>query len=818
MLFNHLNISWRRLKKQKTYTLINCISLALGITSALSILLYIQDETSYDRFHEKQERIVRLTRWFTPDFKIINHFARCPYAWQPWMEDFRQEYPEIESVARLSRKSGIVLRIGENLFSEKNFFLTDKEIFQVFSIPLSAGDNLTALNIPYSIILTESMAKKYVNGNAMGQVLYVIDDQGNKIPYKITGLMKDWPENSHIRVDFLASSSGQNMDREWAYTYLLLREHTDYRQLEQKFPDFVRHHFEGVDPDRSKFFLQKLTDIHLSSHLDRELEVNGDGKTINVLWIAALLIILITCVNYTNLVVAQALRHAKEINIRRVIGSSKGQLAVQFLTETALITVTAGMLSLITTQLLLPEINSLTGKYLVLQLSVKNILLFVGFIGILGFVTGVYPAFIISRTQLFERNKPTTLSFLGTRLKLTPRRNVLVILQFCISACLMICALIIRGQLNYIAQKPLGLNKDCVINIGKDLPQQVRAKYQVLRNQLMQNSHIVNVCASMQEPSSEIKDMGECSVESIREGNNTVFLYILPVDEHFFDLMEIQIVHGQQFPSSNVDYESMTFSPNDNFIKELDNAPRSYILNEAAVKHIGFSPAEKAIDKHMDWRNELIHLKQGPIIGVVKDFHFSTLHKEIVPYVLVCEPRFCGSILVKLKSENISSTMKEIERTWIAMFPETPFEFNFLDDLYGELYVNERQLENVSLGFSFLAILIACLGLIGLVSYSAEERTKEIGIRKVLGSSATGILYLLVQSYIKWIIIGNIIAWPIAYLLMKKWLQDFAYRIDLSLWPFLLSGMFALIVALLTVIRQTVRAASSNPVECLKYE
>ena len=253
-------------------------------------------------------------------------------------------------------------------------------------------------------------------------------------------------------------------------------------------------------------------------------------------------------------------------------------------------------------------------------------------------------------------------------------------------------------------------------------------------------------------------------------------------------------------------------------MKDINESPRYYILNETAVKHIGFSSAEKAIGKQMDWRNELFHFKQGPIIGVVKDFHFSTLHKEIVPYVMVYERRFCGSILVKLKSENMSSTLKDIEGTWTAMFPETPFEFNFLDDLYAELYINEQQLENVSMGFSFLAILIACLGLIGLVSYSVEERTKEIGIRKVLGSSAAEILYMLVQSYMKWILVGNIIAWPVVYLLMKKWLQNFAYRIDLSFWPFLLAGVFALFIGLLTVSWQTVRAATANPVEAMRYE
>ena len=816
MLLNYLKIAWRYLKKQKLFSLIHTLSLTLGITSAFLIFMYIQDETSYDNFQEKGDHVVRLTSWFSPNAKTSNHFARCPNAWRPWVDALREEFPEIENIARLTRKRGAVLQVGENRFSEDYFFITDKEVFDVLTIPLVAGDESTALEHPYSVIITKSMAAQYPDGKALGQFLNVIDDQGEKTAYQITGIMQDWPENSHLDIHFLASNVNQNLEREWAYMYLLLDGHTNPKQLEQKFPDFIQRHFGEQAAQNSAYYLQKLKDIHLYSHLDREIKGNGDINTIYVLWITALFIIIITCINYINLSTAQAVKRCKEVGIRRTIGSTKNQLIAQFLTEAVLITILAAVCSFLCIHVALPQLNHLTGKSLTFQMANPEIFLYLGFVLVIGLLSGIYPAIAIARSHSLVAMQSK--SFQTNRLNKLSFRNLLVTLQFAISAFLLICTFILKGQLKYVYEKPLGFNKEQVINVGQDISQSTRAQYQVLRNRLMQNPDIINVSACMNKPSYEVKDIGASFVESIREGEDRAYLFILPVDEHFFDLMEIEMLSGNQFPPSNLHYDALTFTHNQNFVNEINSTPRTYILNETALKQIGFTSAEEAIGKQMDWNNSLLRLQPGPIIGVVKDFHFSTLQKEIKPFVMILEPRFLGSVLIKLRLNTMPATIHEIEHIWNEMFPEDPFEYHFLDDLFAELYANEQQLQDVVTLFTWIAIFIGCLGLFGLMVHSAEQKTKEIGVRKVLGASVASILCLLAQNYIKWIVIANFIAWPIAWYAMHKWLENFAYRIDLTIWPFLLSGLLALIIASLTVSWQAVRAATANPIKALKYE
>ena len=814
MFLNYLKIAWRYLRKQKLFSLIHIFSLTLGISSAFLIFMYIHDETSYDNFQEKSDHIVRLTSWFSPNAKATNHFARCPNAWRPWVDAFRDEFPEIKNIARLTRKQGTVLEVGEDRFREDYFFYTDKEVFDVLTIPLIAGDRSTALKNPYSIIITESMAAQYPDGNALGQFLNVIDNQGTKTTYQITGIMKDWPTHSHLQIHFLASSVDQILEREWAYIYLLLDEYANPKQLEQKFPDFILKHFGEQAAQNSAYYLQKLKDIHLHSHLDREIKVNGDINTIYVLWIVALFILIITCINYINLSTAQAVKRHKEIGIRRTIGSTKKQLVAQFLTEAVLITILAAVCSFLCIQLALPQLNHLAGKSLNFKIMDTRIGFYLGFVLVIGLLSGIYPALAIARSYSLaamqfkgsQTNRSNKLSF----------RNLLVTLQFGISAFLLVCTFILKGQLKYVYEKPLGFNKEQVISVGQNISQNTRSQYQVLSNCLMENPNIVNVSACMNKPSYEVKDMGSSFVESIREGEDRAYLFILPVDDHFFDLMEIEILSGNQFPPSNLNYDELMFKGN--FLNEVNSAPRTYILNEAALKQVGFTSAEEAVGKQMDWNNSLLRLQPGPIVGVVKDFHFSTLQKEVKPFVMVIEPRFLGSVLIKLRANNMSATIHEIEQTWNKMFPEDPFEYHFLDDLFAELYANEQQLQDVVSRFTWIAIFIGCLGLFGLVMHSAEQRTKEIGVRKVLGASVVSILRLLTQSYIKWIVIANILVWPIAYYVMRQWLQNFAYHIDLTIWPFLLAGLSVLMIALLTVSWQIVKAATANPVEALKYE
>jgi len=817
MIRSHIKIAWRHLKKHKLFSLINVISLSVGITGAFLIWTYIQYELSYDTFHENKDRIVRLTQSFSPDAHTSTHFARCPEAWHPWVDALRADYPEIEKIARLTRRSGTVMELGDDRFTEDYFFITDRDVFNVFTIPLLQGDSKSALSNPYSVILAETTAQKYFQGDAVGKTLDVIDSQGNKIAYHITGIMKDWPANSHLQIHFLASNSGQNLENDWAYIYLLLHRDSDIHALEQKLPDFNRQQFGEHAAAHSAFYLQRLTDIHLRSHLDREIKVNGGIRSVHFLTIIAFFILLIACINSMNLTTAQSAGRTRETDIRRILGSSTGHLAGQFLTETWFITLFAGIFSLACIQLFLPVIINITGRDLTISwLDGRHIFRFLILLAGTWVLSGFYPTLLLARPLAFGRLQPyLPSSRFGNRPTL---RNMLITIQFAITVFLLISAIILGNQLSYINHKSLGFNKEQVIRVGKNISQKTRAHYQSFRNRLMQRPGIADVAAVMEEPSYEVKDMGTSYVESVRTSDDPAILYILPVDEHFIDLMEINLLRGKNFSPRAQQPAPETFLNSDQFLEAVNNASRTYIINKTALHQIGFRSPDEAIGKQMDWHNAILDLQPGPIIGVVQDFHFSTLHKEVKPFVMVLEPRFLGSILVKIKPKNAAVTIGTIKNIWNDMFPEDPFEYRFLDDLFHALYAEEQQLNQIILGFSVIAILLGCLGLFGLVLHGTQQRTKEIGIRKTLGASVANIVAMLSSSYLRWVVLGNVVAWPFAWYAMHRWLQNFSYRIDLTIWPFLFSGAAALLVALLAVSWQTLRAATANPIDALRYE
>ncbi len=819
MFFNHLKIAWRYLKKHKLISLINIISLSLGITCTLLILLYIQHETSYDKFHLNGDHIFRLTSEFKPNDKVSTHFARCANAWRPWMDALKADYPEIKNIARLMRTENTTIRIGNNKLREKYFFYTDSEIFDVFSIDLIEGDSQTVLENLNSIILTETLAKKYYNQNPVGETIQIIDGQGNTSPFMITGVMKDWPQNSHMDIQILASLPEKDRTHEWAYTYLLLNNTESGLALEAKLPDFSLRHFGEIAAARSGIHLQKLTDIHLHSNLDRELKINGNADTILVLWVIAILISLIASINYINLTTAQSSKRAKEIGIKKTIGSPRSQLMQQFLTESLLVMIFAMLLSCLFIICLIPELNLLTGKQFNFSSFGNGVFWFqiTGFLVVMCLLAGLYPAVILSGFKPVQiLNKGA--AFSNNSSKKLSLRSLLVTMQFIIVTILLISTFILRGQLNFIHNKSLGMNKDQVISVGENIPQPARAKLQQFKQRLTNENNVVSISACMQEPADEVKDVGSCYVESKFEGNDKAYLYFFPVDENFIDVLELELLAGQTFPAHHLNYDKITFQHNSNFIKEINEAKRSYIINETAMHHIGWKSAQDAIGKKMDINNVVLNLQRGPIIGVVKDFNFSTLHKEVKPFVLMYEPRFFGSFLIKLRPNNMPQSILKIQNVWDEMFPDYPFEYHFMDDLYARLYQSERQFNAIIIRFTVVAILIGCLGLLGLILFTTEQKTKEIGIRKVMGSSVTGILSLLTGQYLKWIVIANFIAWPLAWYFMNQWLQNFAYRINLTMWPFLLAGLCAVLIALFTVSWQAIRAATANPVESLKYE
>jgi len=779
------------------------------------IYLFIRSELSYDNFHDEKDQVVRLTRRISPNAKTINHFARVPGAWQPGMQEFVDNFPEINKISRLSRVRGFTIKIGNQFFSEESFYLTDNNVFNVFSIPLIVGDQKSVLTNPYSIIITKSLAEKYFNSvDVIGKTIETKDNRGNKKLYQITGVMKDWPGNSHIEINFLASCTINDLDRLWAYSYLLLNKNVDYKKLESKFPDYIDERFKDNNENNLSYHLQPLTSIHLHSNLDRELKVNGNIDSIYILSIVAILMIIIAGTNYINLNISRLLKRIKEIGVRRSIGASRNNIIVQFLIESLLTILIASAISFILIAVLLPDFKQITGQMIYFEFNGIFVLQYLVFLVILTFVSGFYPAYLFSKIDPVQNLKS---NILVNKKSSDSLRNALVILQLCIAVFLIIFTFIMNRQMNFIHNKPLGINKEYVLSLGQNIPQEVKAKVNVFREKLIRHSDIIDICGSMENPSYEVKDMGPSTIQNIREEDDAVFLYLLPVDKNFFNLFDISFIAGTNF-THDFNYHDITFEQNAQFLEEVNNTPREYIINEKALNQIGFQSAEEAIGKNMTWSNSVLNFQPGPIVGVVKDFHFSTLEKEIKPFVMVTDPRFFGHVMVKISSEDIPKTIAGIKSTWIELFPEQPFEYHFLDDLFNQLYKQEENLNNILIIFTVLAIIISCLGLFAMVMHNTEKRIKEIGVRKILGASVNNIWFQLVIQYIKFGVIANFLAWPVAYYFTKKWLHNYAFRIDYVYWIYPIATLLIIAITLLTVSWQSIKAAKSNPVEALKYE
>ena len=815
MITNYLKMFFRNLLKGKAISVVNIVSLTVGITSAVMIFLFIRSELSYDDFHDNKDQIVRLTYQFIQNGNPRTHFARVPNAWDPSMQEFVDHFPEIKTISRLSRVRGMTLKIGNRFFSEKSFYLTDSNVFDVFSIPLIIGDEKSVLRDPYSIVITESLAKKYFNTiDVIGKSIETRNNQGNNTLFQITGVMKDWPENSHIPINFLASGADSDGERLWAYTYLLLNNNTDPEALEMKFSEYIDERFNSEDENRIIYHLQPITSIHLHSNLDRELKANGNIDTIYILAAIALLMIIISGTNYINLNISRLLKRIREIGVRRSISASRRDIIIQFLTESLMTILLASIISIVLIALILPEFNHLTGQAIYFRLNGFIVMQYLMFIVFLSIISGFYPAFLFSRIDPVQNLKS---NILLNKKSSKGLRNSLVILQLGIAVFLIIFTFIMNKQMGFIHHKSLGMNKDHVISLGSDIPREVKSKVNIFREKLIKYPNIIDICGTMENPSREVKDMGPSTVQNIREADDAVFLYLLPVDKHFFDLLEITFVAGTNF-THEFKYHDVNFEQNSQFLADVNNTSREYIINEKALNLIGFQSAEEAIGKNMTWSNSVLNLQPGPIVGVVRDFHFSTLEKEIKPFVMVTDPRFFGHIMMKITSNDIPGTLEKIKSVWIELFPEQPFEYHFLDDLFDQLYKQEENLNNILIIFTVLAIIISCLGLFAMVMHNTERRIKEIGLRKILGASVKNVWFQLVIQYIKLGVIANLIAWPIAWYFTKKWLLNYAFRINYVYWIFPLATVIIIVITLLTVSWQSIKAAKSNPVESLKYE
>jgi len=787
MFKNYLLVTMRNLRKNSTYSLLNIIGLAVGMAAFILIVLYVQFELSYDKYHENTDRIYRVIREgraFTP---------------APLGPELKEKIPEVEAAARIIRNSNTLVSHEQNHYLEEEFYWADPAMFDIFSIPFTSGDPETALNEPFAIVLSQSAAKKYFgDADPMGNILMVSE----RYQFKVTGVFGDMPANSHFVMDVavpyetyfrITSNDISGWRSNFSYTYFLLREGADPQEAENKIHSFILIPLlkaDGIkEPYPKYFFIQPMTEIHLRSHLMQEIGVNNDMKYILLFSSIAFLILFIACVNYMNLATARSLRRGKEVGMRKVVGARKGQLIAQFLGESVVTTVLAMIFSIMMVLAALPAFNNLVQRQLRFD-PLQNPQFFLGLVFItllVGLFAGSYPAMRMSGFR--------PISVLSGSFTRSPKgsslRNVLVLIQFAITIILIICTTAVRAQLKFIKTVDMGYTKEQVITLPVRV-RSVRQNIQSIKTALLQSSDIIAVSTSGRLPNDI--DTFTSRDWTGRNPDKPIPIYYNTADYNYIDLFGMQIVQGRNFSR---DFPS--------------DEKGAFLVNETAVKVAEWeSPIGR---KFTHWSGQT-----GEIVGVIKDFHLHSLHRPIEPLYLFLNPQDFSNIAIKIKPINIPTTIDHVKEVMKKFSPSTPFSYSFFDEVFERAYFTEQRMGRVFGAFSFLAIFIACLGLFGLTAFAAEQRTKEIGIRKVLGASDAKIFLLLSKEFVQWVLLANLIAWPTAYFAMNKWLQNFAYRIHIGIVAFLISGGTALLIAYLTVSFQSIKSARANPVDSLRYE
>ena len=810
MLTNYIKIAWRNLVRNRMFSAINIGGLALGLAACMLIGLFVLDELSYDRFHEKADQIVRVTFRANMSGNKINEANVMP----PTAQTLQRDYPEVLEATRLRQAGALVITTGTERFQETAVAFVDSNFFQVFSFPLVKGNSKTALRKPNTVVITETMAKKYFgDADPIGKTLTAknYDDV-----LEVTGVMAEMPANSHFQYDFLLSMAGlaEAKVNSWMqsefYTYLVLPEGYDYIKLEAKLPQVVEKY---VGPGIQQAFgmsltkfraegndlslqLQPLTDIHLRSDFDYDLGPSGDVRYVYLFGAIALFMLLIACINFMNLSTAGASKRAREVGIRKVMGSVKWALIGQFLLESLLLTALALLLAMSIVWLALPYFNDLANKHLTVSFTAMPWLLpGLLLLGVLvGVLAGSYPAFFLSSFKpvavLKGGSSPGRLTKSRWPISL---RGTLVVVQFCVSITLIVGTVVVYQQLQFIQNAKLGYDKEQVLVLQGT--RQLGKNESVFRRQLMQDSRVVNASISGYVPAG-LSYNNNFMVYGDDKTTQFVKGIRYDVDEHYIPTLGMRVVVGRNF--------SATFGTDSSGI----------ILNETAAKELGWGKGAigHTIKSSNDGGKRTYH-----VIGVVQDFHFKSLHERIGPLLMTSGDN-SGSMLIKGKTADIAGLLKSIENQWKAFSVDEPMTYSFLNERYEATYRAEQKTGRILGIFAGLTIFIACLGLFGLATFTAEQRTKEIGVRKVLGASVGSIVALLSKDFLKLVLVAIVIASPLAWYAMHQWLQDFAYKIDIAWWVFALAGLLAVGIALLTVSFQSVKAALMNPVKSLRSE
>jgi putative ABC transport system permease protein len=805
MLKNWFKVAYRNLIRNKVFSIINISGLAFGMAACILISLYILDELSYDRYHEHADRIYRVSREFLNDDGVTNlHLGQVAPPFGPLLDgDFEGI---IEYTVRMLPSGGSLISYEDIHLEQEGVFFAEPALFDIFSFEVLKGDKNTMLTEPNSVVISESFAEIYFKGtDPVGKTMRYDD----MLDVKVTGVTKDIPRNSHFHFDCLISFvtvenffGRENMMGNWGSnnyaTYILLKEGYDPKELEGEFPEFLNRHIQSDDSDLkasdwTRLNLWPLESIHLHSHLDTELETNGNITFVIIYGAIALFILLIACINFMNLSTARSLKRSKEVGLRKVVGAHRFNIFNQFIAESVTYSLLAVIVALIIAALVLPYFNNFIEKDLALALLVqpKQLIVFILIVLLSGLIAGSYPAVYLSSFHPVKvikgslTDKKSALSF----------RHLLVVFQFLISIILIIGVGVINDQIEYVKSKELGFERENILVLPTS--DEIYDKYELVKSRLLDHTGITKVAMSSRVPSGRLLDSNSTEAEVNGELKSIPFRVAdIHVDHDFLNVLGANILAGRNFDD-----------------QLASDSVGAYILNATAVREIGWSNAEDAIDREFHYGNT-----SGRVIGVVQDFHFESLHQEIAPMIFLITSGRRRSVMVKFLDTEKNEVFEFLKEQWATLRPNYPFTYYYVSENFDEQYNSEDRLGKLIQYFSGLAILIAVLGLFGLVSYSTEQRTKEIGIRKVMGASVTDILLLLNTSYLRLVVIAIVISIPVAWWGMTKWLSTFAYHTNVQMVTILVSGIVAFLIATVTVSYRTWRSANTNPAVTLKYE
>jgi putative ABC transport system permease protein len=791
MFKNNLIIAWRNIKRSKVYSALNVLGLAVGMAVFILIMLFVRYELSYDRYHANARNIYRVINESPGVYYLgSNLWATTPAPLAPAMV---RDIPEVIGATRIKVSNDALISIGDKHFSEKQFFWADSQTFEIFSFPFVRVDRSTVLKDPFSVLLSERAARRFFGdtdpiGRTIECTVYNVTSE-----FRVDGVFRDIPANSLFVMDIVAPFDTEaeiqrrdltQWDNSYLYTYVLLREGTDLRVLEGKFPAFIKKY--AVNTHRNRYSLQALSRIHLNAQVNAEISPTGDVRFAFLFASIAVLVLVIACINYMNLAAARSLKRAKEVGLRKVVGAGRAQLVRQFIGDSVTLTSLALVLAIGLVLVVLPSFRAFVERDITFNPFRDPALMptLVLLAAVVGIVAGSYPAFFVSSFQPVAALKGAGTS----RTKGRGLRNALIVFQFVASIALIICTIGVRSQLRFIRNTDMGYEREQIMVLPTR--RGLRMNIGTFKTELIRNPAVLTVSASSCLPNNV--DTTTVANWPGRPDSVEIRMYVLEADYDFIGLYGLKLARGRNFSR---EYPS--------------DAGGAFLINESARIALGW---DDPVGRELSWG------RIGEIVGVTKDYHMHSLHLPIMPLLISLNPEASRYISVKISGKNIPATLAFIRKTWERFEPDYPFEYSSFDEIFDRAYSTEQRLGKIFSAFAGLAILIACLGLLGLASFTAEQKTKEIGIRKVLGASTSGVIALLSREFMKWVVLADFIAWPIGYFAMSSWLRNFAYRTSLTVPMFLGAGLAAFAIAAAVITAQTFRAAAANPVESIRYE